>query len=657
MSKNRPSRFTGAVAVIAAGVMVFTGAAAGRSNVPRVELGEPEIAVSSSRSAVRIVPVPEKGSWTVRVLRIEGEESELWTADAEPAGSPLALIRSRVEALASDAAGRVYLADTMSKIRVLEADGREAYRFRVAPKPDSIAVTQQGEIIVAAPSGGKLLHLYSPQGRWLRSFGDVKEFEPTNRGLNDELNRGQVLAGADGQILYVFFDAPVPSFLRFSPAGELIGEHAIEGASVDAQLPVARQYLDNARSAGSCGGSVNIVRAAALDPTTGHLWLGLNGTNQGGNVVEYSATGERLGEIDLRHSGSESLVSVIGLAAAGGTVFAVLDDGAGYRVPSPTVIGRGLAKLTSLLPRWETEPDWLPVAHAQLPCPAENAPDCSLPCNDATLNDCAGALYAGLVPSYVKYAPNCNPVESTGRCGMAIQTCNPDNGARANHSNNPKCSCAHGGCSSFQWVTNTAYCSNPTDKDYCGCCFRDQSPIFIDLGQDGFTFGTAAQGVIFAVDEQGSPRQLAWPKDPVADPWLALDRNENGEIDSLVELFGNMTRLKSGEFADHGYQLLDELDLNRDGYVDELDPVYSRLVLWGDANRNGVSEPEELQPLARSGVLRIATAAEVWRYKDAAGNRFRYRSHVSLADPRAGVRRSWDVFVLSDAIPPRRAAN
>ena len=39
----------------------------------------------------------------------------------------------------------------------------------------------------------------------------------------------------------------------------------------------------------------------------------------------------------------------------------------------------------------------------------------------------------------------------------------------------------------------------------------------------------------------------------------------------------------------------------RNGVIDSRDAAYARLVLWRDLNHNGISEPDELQPVAGIG--------------------------------------------------------
>lgn len=89
-------------------------------------------------------------------------------------------------------------------------------------------------------------------------------------------------------------------------------------------------------------------------------------------------------------------------------------------------------------------------------------------------------------------------------------------------------------------------------------------------------------------------------------------------------LFGNTRRLLSGRNAENGYEVLAELDDNHDGRVDARDSAYASLLLWGDANRNGVSEPKELTLLSAAGIKSLGVEYQPSDKTDAAGNSFRF---------------------------------
>jgi hypothetical protein len=52
---------------------------------------------------------------------------------------------------------------------------------------------------------------------------------------------------------------------------------------------------------------------------------------------------------------------------------------------------------------------------------------------------------------------------------------------------------------------------------------------------------------------------------------------------------------------------LRELDHNADGFIDEHDVGFSKLVIWTDVNMNAISEPEELKPLADYGITKLSS--------------------------------------------------
>jgi hypothetical protein len=159
-------------------------------------------------------------------------------------------------------------------------------------------------------------------------------------------------------------------------------------------------------------------------------------------------------------------------------------------------------------------------------------------------------------------------------------------------------------------------------QDACGCC-PNPCPLVVDRSGDGLSFSDAEDGALFDINGLRAMFWLGWPT-TTDDAWLAYDRNGNGLIDDGSELFGNTRRLASGRNAEHGYEVLAELDENRDGVLDARDPRFAKLLLWGDANRNGVSEPKELAPLSSAGIKRLSVDYRESEKADKHGNRFRY---------------------------------
>jgi hypothetical protein len=165
-------------------------------------------------------------------------------------------------------------------------------------------------------------------------------------------------------------------------------------------------------------------------------------------------------------------------------------------------------------------------------------------------------------------------------------------------------------------------------------CPECADPIIVDPRRDGFRLTSAKDGVLFDLDADGVPEQVAWTHADSDDAWLALDRNGNGRIDDGSELFGNRTPVNSAkDTASNGFTVLRFFDDSPFGKaIDSSDTVYARLVLWRDANHNGISEPDELTRVSDAGLASISTDYRTARRRDRFGNEFLMRAKGVWAD-------------------------
>ena len=149
--------------------------------------------------------------------------------------------------------------------------------------------------------------------------------------------------------------------------------------------------------------------------------------------------------------------------------------------------------------------------------------------------------------------------------------------------------------------------------------------IVLDLGGDGVPVGTREQGlgVLLDVDDDGFAEHTAWinPRDGV----LVIDWNGDGRIEGGHEMFSDA----GVDMAARGLHALDEIDANRDGVIDALDPAYHQLRYWQDINHDGVVQRGELYD---PGALDINTGQ--WTRSDGSIGSF---SVVSLQADVAGV--------------------
>jgi len=203
------------------------------------------------------------------------------------------------------------------------------------------------------------------------------------------------------------------------------------------------------------------------------------------------------------------------------------------------------------------------------------------------------------------------------------------------------------------WDATTAVASPvvcaPAQPD--GPAPRDNCPIVIDLDGESFRLGDLAEPVTFDLDADGVPEKLSWTRRGSRVGFLARDLNHNGVIDDGTELFGWATRLADGSNAEVGYRALAELDSpalggNGDGVVDSRDAGFRDLVVWVDANHDGVTQPGELVPLPAAGILALNYDYGESRRRDGSGNLFRYRSSALIEKPGKAPQfyPTWDVI-------------
>jgi hypothetical protein len=126
-----------------------------------------------------------------------------------------------------------------------------------------------------------------------------------------------------------------------------------------------------------------------------------------------------------------------------------------------------------------------------------------------------------------------------------------------------------------------------------------------------------------------------WPT--AATPWLALDLDRSGAIETGRELFGSGTRMASGRRAAHGFAALAELDSNADGRITPADARFAELVLWFDHDADKRSSFAELEPAGAHGIVEIDLAWHRAARCDARGNCGIERASFTFTD-RGGLR-------------------
>ena len=200
----------------------------------------------------------------------------------------------------------------------------------------------------------------------------------------------------------------------------------------------------------------------------------------------------------------------------------------------------------------------------------------------------------------------------------------------------------------FQW------CSWGSSWDLVTCsCVEDPphegDPLILDLAGDGLNLTSLFDGVRFDLRGHGVKDKMGWTAHNSVDAWLALDRNGNGTIDDGLELFSDAAE-QAPSAEPNGFLALAVLDQpakggNGDGRVDAADHAFASLVAWQDRNHDGISQPDELIPLAATGVRSIDLDYSISGRHDHSGNYLRYRAKISGAKASGISRWAYDVFV------------
>ncbi len=598
-----------------------------------------------------------------------------------------------------------------SKVSVWNSAGHLFNTFTTY-STDSIATERNGNVVVGSPTTQNFLHVYSPTGQLLRSFGTVKRLAGKDESQNSFLHRGKVLVDGDDNIYYVY--KYVPLIQKFSPSGELKYETVVRGEAIDVQQEVAQRFLSS-RKPQEVGG-IEILTSAAIDRKTGHLWVSMNGSSRTGVLYEYNTQGEKLREYDLQtESPSAPPMKITGVRDIAITnsgvhvltpqhqVLSFSADGYSFSFGGGSTPAIQKGRYSFVQATWSLMFAGFAPVRDSAGCPPSQAWDsCSYNCpgpacmtvNQPTTTsstgvglDCKAALSSSITTPFSLLSVNCtqNIPGTTGHlrggCMSQVTTCKE--GVNSTHSIVLECpappasACpaavattssecqdagmywnfSQGSCQDTPW-----YCDNEPDCRSAGVwnfntcrCDYPASPIVVDVTGNGFNLTENTNGVNFDLNADGHREQLSWTAAGSDDAWLSLDRNGNGKIENGAELFGNFTPQPEppAGVEKNGFLALAEYDRvdnggDGDGVITKRAAIFSSLRLWQDTNHNGISEPGELHTLKELGLKSIELDYKESKRTDGYGNQFRYRAKVKDTHDAQLGRWAWDVFLVGD---------
>jgi hypothetical protein len=179
-----------------------------------------------------------------------------------------------------------------------------------------------------------------------------------------------------------------------------------------------------------------------------------------------------------------------------------------------------------------------------------------------------------------------------------------------------------------------------TDATQAKCDSR-VSPLIISMNSSdrGIKLTSPLDGIQFDIlGERSFPlahskKQISWLSPESQDYFFITLPSKSGQVDGINEMFGDNTRGPDGQFAANGYAALAKYDDDKDKLITSDDEIFEKLRLWGDSNRDGIAQPEELLSLKDKGITVIDLSYES-RYKetDQYGNQTLMKSVVKTED-------------------------
>jgi len=133
---------------------------------------------------------------------------------------------------------------------------------------------------------------------------------------------------------------------------------------------------------------------------------------------------------------------------------------------------------------------------------------------------------------------------------------------------------------------------------------RAITPIVIPLGGRIAVEDLVDRSAVVGFDADGSGLRRSWTWITPDAGWLVFDPHQRRQIQSGLQMFGSVTFWL---FWDNGYEAMRSLDDDGDGRLRGAEPA--GLAVWRDANRNGVSEPGEVSPLAAWDIVELSCDA------------------------------------------------
>ncbi len=181
------------------------------------------------------------------------------------------------------------------------------------------------------------------------------------------------------------------------------------------------------------------------------------------------------------------------------------------------------------------------------------------------------------------------------------------------------------------YQTFTTQVKFPGMEGFCGGYY---SPLMLFFNQELPHFSGVSLFPLYGV-EPGT--RINWPEPKSAGYFLAHLKKGETKVKSYHQIFG-----KTAEH-ENGFEALKIHDKNGDNVIDSKDAIFKELVLWNDANGDGISQKSELSSLKSKGVTAISVKYDT-RSVTNFGDRARAREKSKFTFVKDGKITQGDIF-------------